>query len=334
MDIHLAHDKKTWNSWLTEHNGSFLQSWEWGEILHSEGKFVERLRVSDGSEIVAQAQVVYTKLPFGMRYGFCPAGPVAKLTINKEQLTSVWGCFKDYFLARKIILFRVEPSHLLIDSCSLLINKSIDLTPRATTILDLSKSNDELLANMHEKTRYNIRLAQKKELKIERLKDFDSFWKLSHKTAERDGFRLHPREHYQAVLASPLTHQITIYYNEQPVAAAVLVGFGDTLTYLFGASDHDSRQLMASHLIQWEGIQLGKKLGYSQYDFFGIAPSTVHSDRNERYQYNLKHQYARMTRFKLGFGGTVAEDPGTFDLIISPVRYKMYQALRWLRRLF
>jgi lipid II:glycine glycyltransferase (peptidoglycan interpeptide bridge formation enzyme) len=86
-----------------------------------------------------------------------------------------------------------------------------------------------------------------------------------------------------------------------------------------------------SYLLQWEGIRLGKKLGYTHYDFFGIAPACK-GERGE-YVYDEKHQYAGVTRFKLGFGGEVVEHPGTFDLILQPMKYKVYQLFRTLRRL-
>ena len=354
MEISLAGNQANWNFWLTEQGGSFLQSWEWGEVLASEGKTVERLQVVDGGIVVAQAQVVYADLFLGWRYGFCPSGPIVKLAINKEQATSVWECLKDYFFSRKIIFLRVEPQGLLIDSCSLLVCKSLDITPRATTVIDLTKSDENLLAAMHEKTRYNIRLAQKKNLVVSDKNNVDTFWDLLEKTGARDKFKLHNKKHYQAVLTSPFSLQLTVCQGEQPLASAIFIGFDSIFTYLFGASDHEYRNLMGPHLLQWEAIKLGRKLGFIKYDFFGVAPR-CHSERSEEslspitqqisvkgsfaptqddnYKYDRQHQYAGVTRFKLGFGGNVIEGPGTHDLLISPIKYRVYQALRWLRRL-
>jgi lipid II:glycine glycyltransferase (peptidoglycan interpeptide bridge formation enzyme) len=81
----------------------------------------------------------------------------------------------------------------------------------------------------------------------------------------------------------------------------------------------------------WKGIELGKKLGYTQYDFFGIAPTTI--DEQGEYHYDQKHQYAGVTRFKLGFGGKIQLTPGTFDIILKPTLYSLYQTVRKLRRL-
>lgn len=332
MEIKLVTNKKEWGDCLlaTQAPASFLQSWEWGEILVSENKTVERLAVTDGKNILGAAHVVYTALPFGWRYAFCAGGPTVKLTTNKEQLTDVWGCFKNYFLSKKIVFFRVEPSRLLIDNCSLLINKTIDINPRATLIIDLIKSEEALLSEMHQKTRYNIHLAEKKGLTVTVGKNFDVFWNLMKKTGDRDGFRLHYEQHYRAVLASPIIEQITIWFGKLPVAAGIFVGYGKTFTYLYGASDHAYRQLMGPNLLQWEAVKHGKKLGYLQYDFFGIAPR---QGAGEEYAYDALHQYGKVTRFKLGFGGTPHETPGTFDLLISAGKYRVYRALRRVRRL-
>jgi lipid II:glycine glycyltransferase (peptidoglycan interpeptide bridge formation enzyme) len=190
---------------------------------------------------------------------------------------------------------------------------------------------------MHQKTRYNIRLAEKKNVKIVSEKNYETFIALMKKTGERDGFRLHEEKHYRAIFDSNFSLQLTAQVDGKDVATAVFVGSGNTFTYLYGASDHEYRALMAPYLLQWEGMKLGKKMGYTKYDFFGIAPPresrNVNRESRELYEYDPKHQYAGVTRFKLGFGGSVVEAPGTFDLILQPGKYKVYQLLRKLRRL-
>ena len=382
MVIEVIKNQEQWNVWLLSSSqpASFLQSWEWGDILLSEGKIVERLQVVEGGVVRAQAQIVFTQLPFGWQYGFCPGGPGVNVKCQMSNVKSnpneqIYKLLLDYLKSKKCIFFRIEPPTLIHNS-KFLILKSFDITPRATLIVDLTQSEDQLLAGMHEKTRYNIRLAQKKDLKIKRLparpgsgsasggKDLNNFWQLSGMTAERDGFRLHSKSHYQAILNSSLSHQVTIFQNDTPIASAIFVGFGKTFTYLFGASDHEYRNLMAPHLLQWEGIKLGKQLGFTRYDFFGIAPhqhnQNCHSERglkadeeslsnsptdrdfsprcesgirNDKFTYDPNHQYAKVTRFKLGFEGKPEESPGTYDLLISPSKYRIYQVLRKIRRL-
>jgi len=224
----------------------------------------------------------------------------------------------------------VEPEYNLINM-DIPVVAVPDINPHATVLLDLTKSEERLLAEMHPKTRYNIHLAGKKDLKIENIKDCKILLDLMKSAGKKDGFHLHPENHYQRVLESAISTQLVVYWQNQPIATAVFIGFGDTFTYLFGAADYDTRYLKAACLLQWRGIQLGKQFGHKYYDFFGIAPGA----RNQAgdYNYDDRHKYAGITKFKMGFGGEVVVSPGTFDLVLNKYWYKIYCALRRLRRL-
>lgn len=317
-------------------NLPFTQSVAWADILRLEGKEVEELCVVDEGVVVAFALVIYNNLPMGKRYAFCAKGPVGR--DNQILENKFWLLIGDYLVNKGCVFLRVEPERIEINLLpNIKFFKSIDVNPRATTVLDLLKSEEDLLAAMHPKTRYNIRLAEKKNLRMSDEKNSEVFWQLMKKTAERDGFRSHGRKHYEAILASSASAQLTVYSGEVPVATAMFVGAGGTFTYLFGASDHGYRQLMAPYLVQWWGICTGKQRGYKRYDFFGIAPRCLYVPRgidNSEYEYDPKHQYAGVTRFKLGFGGGIKEEPGTYDVVFSLGKYKGYLFLRWLRRLF
>lgn len=344
VEIKIIDNQIEWDSWLNTQNAPFTQSWDWGEILIAEGKRVERLALVENEKIVAAAQIVFASV-LGVKYAFCPKGPVGSLQIS-DCLQKILGYLKE----KKCNFFRFEPAAIPTESLihkqdksvvhsglwsGMTAKKTIDVNPRATTILSLGGSEEELLEKMHTKTRYNIRLAEKKDLKISMDKNFEAFWLLMQETGRRDGFRLHGRKHYEAIFSSNLCHQLTAFQNETPVATMVYILFGDSATYLFGASDYEHRQLMAPYLLQWEAIKIAKKDGKKFYDFFGIAPrlAVASTDKRSEYKYDEKHQYAGVTRFKLGFGGEKIELAGTFDLIISPFRYRMYEILRRLRRL-
>ncbi len=301
----------------------FAQSFAWGEVYVREEKRMARLVVEDGGRPILAAQVVYQSLPFGWSYAFCPKGPTE---VNKEAIETLIN----YLKVKGCIFFRFESLKEL-TSAKYLIKKTIDVNPRATTILDLTKSEEDLLIKMHPKTRYNIRLAEKKGLVIKEEKNPDELLRLMKLTGERDKFRLHSDKHYEEVLNVGAVKQINIESGGETIATGVFVGYGDTFTYLYGASDHKFRSFMAPYLIQWEGIKLGKKLGFTKYDFFGIAPKGGETDGE--YSYDPKHQYAGVTRFKLGFGGETTEESGTYDLIINKNKYYFYQVLRKIRRL-
>ncbi len=322
MEIKIIQNKEEWDSGLLQKSelDIFLQSWNWGDILIAEGKNVERLVVLENNQVLAQAQIVYTRILFGWQYAFCPKGIIG------DGGEKVYTALSNYLKNKNCIFLRVEPASTIHNSRSMM-HKTIDINPSATLILDLVKTEEELLSGMHSKTRYNIHLAEKKNLTINREKNLEVFWDLMNKTGSRDKFGLHHREHYAKVLESPMVYQLTAYENTKPIACAVFARFGNAFTYLYGASDYEYRNLMAPYLIQWEGIKMGKDLSCKLYDFFGVAPVKDGI-------YDLKHQYAGVTRFKLGFGGAPYQVPGTFDLVINKNKYRMYNFLRKLRRMF
>jgi len=338
MEIKIIKNQENWDGFIksVQQYTSFSQSWEWGEVLIEEGKKVERLAVMEGEKTLAQAQVVYNNLPLGMKYAFCPKGPLFR-SKTSDLGPKILEILLGYLKECGCVFVRTEPKESLYLT-SYILRLTPDVNPSVTLILDLSKFEDELLKNMHSKTRYNIRLAEKKDLRIENQKDYENFIKLMKQTGKRDGFRLHEDKHYKKILESSSSLQLTAYSAGKAIAVAVFIGFGDTFTYLYGASDYEFRNLMAPYLLQWEGIKLGKSLGYRFYDFFGVAPAInppLSKERKEEgFAYDKNHQYAGVTRFKLGFAGEYQKDPGTFDLVINKPKYFLYKFLRKMRRMF
>ncbi len=322
MEIKIIKNKTEW----TGGKLPFPQSFVWGEILAKEGRKVERLAVEKGDRTMAWAQVYYNQLPFGLKYAFCPKGPVFGDVQDKK---GVYNIFSDYLKEQGCIFWRLEPTKELEDAR---VRKTININPPATLILDLTKSEEEILKGMHPKTRYNIRLAEKKELEIRTEKNYEVLMKLMAETGKRDNFKLHEANHYKEILFSEISRQVSIYFEGQAIATGVFVGAGDVFTYLYGASSSEHRNLMAPYLVQWEGIKIGKKFGYKQYDFFGVAPK-LKKTSGDNYEYDEHHQYAGVTRFKLGFGGQAKSEPGTMDFVLNKKKYFMYQILRFVRRL-
>lgn len=326
MDVRVAEDHKRFDAWLVRHDQPpFTQSSAWAAILSEEGKQVELLEVFGEQGKVAQAVMIYTSLFLGWSYAFCPKGPTL---LDGTVEDGVYAALKTYCLSKPCMFVRIEPVTILPRKDAL---KVVDINPRTTVYLDLHTKADDLLTAMHPKTRYNIRLAEKKELTVSQEKNVDVLYDLLMKTGERDTFKLHSRKHYEKIVASPLSRQFTVLLGGKPITAALFIGCGNTYTYVYGASDYEHRALMAPYFLQWKAIMFAQEQGYRWYDFFGIAP--VEMVRGE-YTYDEKHQYAGVTRFKLGFGGQTREVPGTYDLLISPLRYRMYEFLRRIRRKF
>ncbi len=342
-------------------NSQFLQSWEWGEFQESMGSKVFKVGIEQEGILAAAATLIKRDLPIGRSYFYCPRGPIMNFEFrisNFESISNdkIFDLLVDeiYLIAKKenVIFFRFEPT-FKIQSTSwrtkFKIIKTLDIQPSKTIILDLTKSEEELLKNMHQKTRYNIRLAEKKGVKIREgnTVDFEEFWKIMSETRERDGFKLHSKDYYGKMLnfglnkdseakfpvgslASGLdidsridSNSLTIRlflaeYDGRIIACNIAGFFGDTVTYMHGASSNEYRNIMAPYLLQWEAIKLAKKMGYKYYDFYGI-------DGNK---------WPGVTRFKKGFGGQEIEYPGTFDVVFNGRWYNVYRFIRYFRRLY
>lgn len=323
MEIVEITNPEQWDEFVKAQSASFLQSWQWGEILRACGQKIIRLAVQENSETRCQTLVVIKPLLFGWNYGFSPRGPVVK-----SSELSVVSALLEYFKKNHLVFWRVEPEESNYFGHNVL-KRVKDINPEATMVLDVTKSMAEILAGFHAKTRYNIKLAQKKELTLHQGKNFADFWQLMKQTGARDNFGLHPRKNYEAALTSDAVYQLTLKWQGAPAACGCFLAFNDTLYYLYGASDYDLRHLMAPYLIQWEGIKLAQSLGLKKYDFFGVAPGKL---ENGQYIFNNDHRYRGVTRFKQGFNGNYIFYPGTFDLILNATKYNIYSTLRWWRQ--
>ena len=300
-----APEQKAWDDAVCAARGSFFQSWQWGEFQKALGREVKRIE--------GVGQFVRMPLPFGKYYWYCPRGPL--LPLSKGEIER--ELFRGLFL-------RIEPPTLELVPDEAI--KAQDQQPSHTIELDLSKSDSELLEAMHEKTRYNIRLAERKGVGVRIVPSNDpvaksAFTKLLVETAERDGFSLHPGAYYET-LCDTLTEigNLAIATHAGDVLAVhFLVTFNDTTHYLFGASSSAKRNFMAPYLLQWQSALFAKSKGMRWYDFFGISDAAP--------------SWAGLTRFKRGFGGIEVTYPGTFDIPLQKGWYTVYQMGRKLRHL-
>ncbi|MBU0646264.1 peptidoglycan bridge formation glycyltransferase FemA/FemB family protein [Patescibacteria group bacterium] len=298
-------------------SGAFLHSWSWGEFQKATGKEIARLGDEKGA-----ALLIETELPMGQSYWYCPRGPVGE--VGKDLTQVVNGLIK---------VGKDKPAIFLRHDCpdpsgQPLGKEVMVVQPPDTLILDLEQEEKMLLAKMHPKTRYNIRLAEKKGVKVELgVGEFtDEIWAVFAMTAGRDQFRLHPRQYYEQMLKELNSDDCRAFlavaeYENQVIAANIMIDSFGTRTYLHGASSNEQRNVMAPYLLHWELIKDAKKKGLKAYDWWGIAPAGAKN-----------HPWAGVTRFKKGFGGRELSYPGTYDIVWHPVWYALYGIVRKLRR--
>jgi lipid II:glycine glycyltransferase (peptidoglycan interpeptide bridge formation enzyme) len=216
-----------------------------------------------------------------------------------------------------------------------LVRAAADVQPPDTVLLDLDKSEEELLGAMKPKWRYNIRLAEKKGVVIEEagLEDLGEFYRLYRATALRDRIALHPQRYYERLFALASGYprapsrpapdiRLWIARHEGEALAAIVTLFrGEEAVYLYGASSDSKRNLMPAYALQWAAIRAAKAALCREYDFFGIPPS---DDQN--------HPMAGLYRFKTGFGGRIVHRAGSWDYPLHPVAYRAFRAAEEARR--
>lgn len=198
---------------------------------------------------------------------------------------------------------------------------------RNTVRIDLQGDESELLARMKQKTRYNIRLAQRKgvTVRLGSREDLDLLYQMYAETSLRDGFVIREEGYYRAVwdslmaagLAEPLIAEVEGEAVDPAVAAVIVFRFGRTAWYQYGMSLDRHRERMPNYLLQWEAMLRAKAHGCQVYDLWG-APD----------EFNESDSMWGVFRFKEGLGGQVVRHIGAWDLPVNPLLYSLYaQAL-------
>lgn len=209
--------------------------------------------------------------------------------------------------------------------------------PQDTVLLALDGDEENLMAGMHKKTRYNIRLSERKGVAVRRLQGTEVlealgvWYAIYRETARRDGIALHPESYYRRLFslssdsskngaASPCFSLYLAEHDGEVLAGIIVVRCGDRSTYMYGASSSLKRELMPNHLLQWTAIKDARAEGALEYDFFGIPPAD-----------NPSHPMHGLWRFKTGFGGDILHYLGAWDYPFRSSVYGLYRAAETLR---
>lgn len=324
LKVWTAEQQSEWDKIIPAHasDGGLLQSWAWGRFQEQLGNAV--YNVSDeAGQYFAQC----LQLKAGNQWVMViPRGPVAVKAVEADTLSAFLRELKAFARERGCFLLRLDPAwevkmgEMLMKAGASKAKR--ERNPKQTLIIDTKHDEDQLFGAMKSKWRYNVRLAEKKEVTV-RLSDDPSdaklFWQLVEKTTDRQGFASYDESYFQALMSalgpSKQAAFLIAESNGQPIAALLLGFSGSMATYLHGASDYEHRHLMAPHLLQWHGILEAKKRGMA-YDFWGVS----------------EKDWPGVTRFKQGFAPTKAftDYVGTYEMPVKRGVYALYR----LRSLF
>jgi len=318
-----------------------LQSIEWGEFRKKTE--IKVIRV-DG------AQMTIHRIPYApWTVGYIPKGslPTADMISELKKIGKQERCIFIQ-LEPNVEKSQISPTSKE-ENFKSQINKELkpafhSLFTKYTFILDLTKSEEELLKAMHSKTRYNIKVALKHGIKIvqdESDKAFETYLNLTEETTKRQGFYAHTQKYHRLMWETLKTqkskfktqnldtdkltaHLFSAKYKNQTLVAWILFTYKDTLYYPYGASSSLHRETMASNLMMWEAIRFGKKIGLKKFDMWGALSNNP--DKND--------PWSGFHRFKEGYGPKHVEFLGSFDLVINPTLYAIYKILDKIRWIF
>ncbi|MCX6810259.1 MAG: peptidoglycan bridge formation glycyltransferase FemA/FemB family protein [Candidatus Berkelbacteria bacterium] len=200
-----------------------------------------------------------------------------------------------------------------------------EMQPEHTLLIYLTKSEEDILLEMKQKGRYNIKVAEKNEVKIEK-GSVENFFKLYETMAKRQKITYRNIAYFQTLLDIGSPKEYVQVFSAKAadgavLASAIIVFYKDICTYLFGGSSDEQREKMGPYKLHWEIMKEAKKRGCKYYDMFGIAPND-----------DEKHPWAGVTRFKKQFGGNEFTALGSWDMIFSPVKYQIFKIAELIRR--
>lgn len=309
-------DKSAFNKLATHP----IQSWEWGEFRRENGNRVVRIGAFEKNKLTEGQQLTVHKLPHTKYF-------VAMLLKGPLPSIEMLEFLKIYARQQHILFIRLEPNvtdNLLTARKFLQQQGAVPgkrfFTPE-TFVLDLTQTEESLVSSFHPKTRYNIKLAQKRGVTVQEESSpeaFETYLSLTEKTAQRQSFLAHTATYHKRMWKhlhpAKIAHLLVARYEGQPLVAWIVFVWHNTLYYPYGASSDMHRNVMAPNLIMWEAIRFGKKLQLERFDLWG------------------KEEGKGFTRFKEGYNPQVVEFVGTWDLVVNPTLYRIYklaEAFRW-----
>lgn len=314
-----------WDAFVENHpEAHLLQTPNWGDLKSEYGWTPEYLRLGD-----LGAMVLFRHLPLGFSVAYIPRGPV-----GTGDWSGFWETVDELSRKHNAIFLRVEPdiwepvSDDFAETHLPGFQPSQQTTqPPRTVLIDISGTEEDWLEAMKPKTRYNIRLAERKDVIVQPSSDVKAFHQLMETTGERDAFGIHSVDYYQAAYnhfaPDGACTLLMASFEGQPLAGLMAFAQGHTAWYLYGASNNRERNRMPTYLLQWEAMRWAKAKGCRTYDLWGV-PDQPESVLEAKFMDRSDGLWG-VYRFKRGFGGEVRRTIGAWDRVYKPLLYKLYQ---------
>lgn len=312
--------KEKWQKFSdSHHEANFLQSVQWGELHEKLGYVVIRRGVEKDGKLIAGWQGIVKDARRG-RYLEVPGAPLLDWS-NTELIREITEQFRETAKQQKCVFVRIRPQLIDTDEHQkILTNAGFKKAPfhlhaEHTNILDLTETEDEIMAKMRRQTRYEVRRSVKQNIVVSsssEVRAIEEFCEVQAETAQRQGF-VPSSQKFLKTLVEAFGENARVYRAEkdgQLLNLALVLWHGEEVDYFEAASTLESRKFAGAYGLQWQSIRDAKSAGKTRYNFWGIA-----------YSDDPHHRYAGVTTFKRGFGGDDTIYVPAHDLVISRVKY-------------
>jgi lipid II:glycine glycyltransferase (peptidoglycan interpeptide bridge formation enzyme) len=325
---------------LCELSESFLQSDFWAAFKSSFSWTPFAFRVDWGNGEEKPLLALYRPLMMGVGFVYVPWGPELPVSFPEDDAARTCALHETAealrtFVPRSAAFVRFDPHWFRGENeprpaiLHPFTRAAADIQPPDTVIIDLTQADDQILAGMKSKWRYNVRLGCKKT-RVFRVdaEGLNTFYDLFIRTARRDGIAIHGIDYYKRlfeIAAVKTGLDLRLYLAEAegvPLAGIVTLFRGKTATYLYGASSGEKRNLMGAYALQWQAIRDAKESGCTVYDLFGIPPDA-----------SPNHPMAGLYPFKTGFGGRIVHRPGSWDYVYKRLGARLFSAAEKVRKM-
>ena len=308
---------------------NFLQSSAWGKSYELDGEEVFYFGLYNDKTLEATALVILKKAKRG-RYLEIPGGPIGDW--QGKAIEAFLNYLRDFAKERECVFVRMRPNIADTEENQQrakelgLVASPMHLHAEHTVMLDLTKSEEDLMADMRRQTRYEVRRSAKLGIKVTHSNSkeaFDQFFELQQETAKRQGF-IPPSSAFLHAQRKAFGDNAQIYtasLDNEVLARGLIMLQAPEAVYNEAASTEAGRKLPGAYALQWQVIQDAKKAGLKRYNLFGIAPPN-----------SPNHRYAGVTTFKTGFGGEQIAYLPAQDLVIKGIHYKFVHALEQARK--
>jgi len=333
---------REWDAFVASHpQGSLLQTTRWAQLKSRFGWNSRRVWLRKDGRLVAGAQMLVRSAALGLvKIAYVPHGPLVDWN-DDEQVTVLLNQIDLAAYEHRAGILKLEPYlwqeempldrwEALCDRHELVTETDVIQPPR-TLVVDLRPPEQDILMAMKSKTRYNIRLSDRKEVVVREgtEKDIPIFNGLMQITSERDEFGVHEPHYYKSayeIFAPDHAAMFIAEYDDTPLAALMVFAVGDTASYLYGASSSEERQRMPTYALQWAAMRWARERGCTAYDLWGV-PDYPEEELEARFTDRSDGLWG-VYRFKRGFGGELKRTVGAADRVYNKLLYRLY---KWRR---